>query len=298
MTKQAGKERRPKNHVHEEQMDPERLMQSLRAHLSGPYLGQRIQLHRRVASTMPLAHALVAEAEDPARAAGALILAEEQTAGRGRLDRTWQAPPGSSILASLVVAGPLLPQEPAQLPMIGGLAVLRALVACRPELVGQVWLKWPNDVLLGPKAEEAGKVAGLLVESAFQDGRMVYAVLGMGINVNQSHSQLPTPRPGGIPPTSIRLFTGQAVDRTELLVALCQALSHYLEPPARPTPAALHREWQAHLIHLGRRVRVQGPSQAGPVEGRVVATTLTGGLVLESEPGQRWTVQAGDVSIL
>lgn len=257
-----------------------------------------VQVHRRVASTMPLAHALVTEAGDPSQVAGALILAEEQTAGRGRLDRRWQAPPGTAILASLVVAGPLLPSEPAQLPMIAGLAVLRALEATLPELAGQVALKWPNDVLLGPEPGTARKVAGLLVESAFQEGRMAYAVLGMGINVHQEASQLPAPRPGGLPPTSLSAFTGRAVDRSELLLALCQALSHLLEPPDRPEPAAIHEEWQARLIHLGRRIRWQPSPGEAPVTGRVVATTLDGGLVLEMEGGQRQVVQAGDVSLL
>ncbi len=298
MTKQAGKERGPEDPVQDRQIDPSQLRKRLETRLPGRVLGRIVQVHRRVASTMPLAHALVAEAGDPSQVAGALILAEEQTAGRGRLDRRWQAPPGTAILASLVVAGPLLPSEPAQLPMIAGLAVLRTLEATLPGLAGQVGLKWPNDVLLGPEPGKGRKVAGLLVESAFQEGRMAYAVLGMGVNVNQAPFQLPEPRPGGVPPTSLKTFTGRAVNRLDLLVALCQALSQLLEPPDRPEPTAIHEEWQARLVHLGRSVQVRQPSQGAPVTGRGVATTLTGGLVLETEGGQRQVVHAGDATLL
>jgi BirA family biotin operon repressor/biotin-[acetyl-CoA-carboxylase] ligase len=142
---------------------------------------------------------------------GAVAVAEEQTEGRGRLGRTWQAPAGSSVLVSVLlrpeIAAPRLPE----LSLVAGGAVAEAIA----EVTGvDPAIKFPNDVLL-----DGRKVAGILAESS--EGRVV---LGVGVNVNQSRNELPTD--AQTEPTSLRIQTGEPVDRVALLAAILLRLEH------------------------------------------------------------------------
>lgn len=142
---------------------------------------------------------------------GAVAVAEEQTEGRGRLGRTWHAAAGSSVLVSVLlrpaVAAPRLPE----LSLVAGGAVAEAIA----EVTGvDPAIKFPNDVLL-----DGRKVAGILAESS--NGRVV---LGVGVNVNQAHDQLPTDTQ--TEPTSLRIQTGEVVDRAALLAAILLRLEH------------------------------------------------------------------------
>jgi BirA family biotin operon repressor/biotin-[acetyl-CoA-carboxylase] ligase len=136
---------------------------------------------------------------------GAVAVAEEQTEGRGRLGRNWHAPPRSSVLVSVVlepaVPSPRLPE----LSLVAGEAVAAAISA---QTGLEPTIKHPNDVLLGGR-----KTAGILAESS--DGRVV---LGIGVNANQSTDELPTETQ--MPPTSLAIESGRAVDRPRLLAAI------------------------------------------------------------------------------
>ena len=141
---------------------------------------------------------------------GAVAVANEQTEGRGRLGRVWHAPAGTSILASVL----LRPQvEPARLPelsIVAGVAVAAALANATGL---EPTVKFPNDVLVGGK-----KVAGILAEA--NEGRVV---LGLGINVNQTADELPAG--ASTQPTSLRLETGEELDRAPLLVSILDRLA-------------------------------------------------------------------------
>jgi BirA family transcriptional regulator, biotin operon repressor / biotin---[acetyl-CoA-carboxylase] ligase len=143
---------------------------------------------------------------------GALAVAEEQTAGRGRLGRDWHAPARTSVLASVLLHPPVPPARLPELALVAGEAVARAVA----ETTGlEPTVKFPNDVLVDGK-----KVAGILAESS--EGRVV---LGIGINVNQDASELPP----GVNATSLRLDTGATVDRATVLVAVLQHLEQAYE---------------------------------------------------------------------
>lgn len=142
-------------------------------------------------------------AEDTAE--GAVAVAEEQTEGRGRLGRAWEAPGGTSVLVSVLllpaVAAPRLPE----LSLVAGGAVAEAIL----EVTGiEPTIKFPNDVLIGRR-----KVAGILAESS--EGRVV---LGIGVNANQTLEQLPAD--AQTEPTSLRLELGEPVSRLQLLAAI------------------------------------------------------------------------------
>ena len=140
-------------------------------------------------------------------AEGAVAAADEQTEGRGRLGRTWQAPSGTSLLFSIVLLPQVPPERLPELSLIAGRAVADA-IAVETGLVPA--LKHPNDVLLAGR-----KVAGILAEAS--EGRVV---LGIGINVSQSQDELPP----GVVATSLRLAGAGVVDRAELLATVLERL--------------------------------------------------------------------------
>ncbi|GIV78771.1 MAG: biotin--[acetyl-CoA-carboxylase] ligase [Litorilinea sp.] len=264
----------------------------LRQVLGQSPIGHTIHYQASVPSTMPIAHEL---ARQPATASGTLVVTDEQTAGRGRGERRWETPPGTALLVSVILKEAHLRLPPAQLPMVAGLAVLEAIAGLDPRLASQVWLKWPNDVLLGAEGAQAGKVAGILIETAFQQGELHYAVLGMGINVNQARHELPPVAPPTPEPASIRLALGRVVDRTDLLIGLCQVLAARL----MDEPAAVFQAWQERLVTLGQTVGVytRGLDQEPTLVGQAVGVTPQGELVVMDRTGQRHTFSAGDVSI-
>ena len=136
---------------------------------------------------------------------GAVAVAEEQTEGRGRLGRRWEAAAGSSILVSVLLVPPVEPPRLPELSLVAGGAVAQAIA----EITGiEPAIKFPNDLLIGMR-----KVAGILAESS--DGRVV---LGIGVNVNQTAQELPADTL--TPPTSLRVVLGEPVDRARLLAAI------------------------------------------------------------------------------
>ena len=138
-------------------------------------------------------------------AEGAVAVTEEQTEGRGRLGRRWEAAPGTSILVSVLLVPPVEPPRLPELSLVTGGAVAQAIA----EITGiEPAIKFPNDLLIGMR-----KVAGILAESS--EGRVV---LGIGVNVNQTAQELPADTL--TPPTSLRVVLGEPVDRARLLAAI------------------------------------------------------------------------------
>ena len=136
---------------------------------------------------------------------GAVAVTEEQTEGRGRLGRRWEAAPGTSILVSVLLVPPVEPPRLPELSLVAGGAVSQAIA----EITGiEPAIKFPNDLLIGMR-----KVAGILAESS--EGRVV---LGIGVNVNQTAQELPADTL--TPPTSLRVVLGEPVDRARLLAAI------------------------------------------------------------------------------
>jgi BirA family biotin operon repressor/biotin-[acetyl-CoA-carboxylase] ligase len=202
---------------------------------------------------------------------GLVAVADEQRAGRGRLGRTWVAPPGASLLVSVLLR-PDLPPE--QLHVVTLAAALAARDAVRQVADVDARIKWPNDVVVDDR-----KLAGILAEAS---GGAV--VVGMGLNVAWPEF------PDDIAATATALdrHRATAVDRMELLVAWLIALRSHLDAPGSVVSAAA-----AASATLGRRVRVELPD--GVVSGTARALTAEGYLVLTTDDGDDVTVTAGDV---
>lgn len=268
-------------------------LNSIRQQLAGAPIGHTVVYHRSVPSTMPIAAEI---ARDPGTTTGTIVVAEEQTSGRGRNQRTWHAPYASALLVSIILKPPhsLLPA--AILTMLAGNAILAAAATVAPTLADELHLKWPNDLVVGNDPALARKVTGILSESSLTaDGALGHAVLGIGTNVNQQASDLPRIAPPTPRPTSLRVASNTLIDRSALLIHLCQQLAIELTL----APAESYQRWKSHLATLGNRVAVYqgGVEQPVTLIGQAIDVQEDGALVVVDDAGTRHTFHAADVSV-
>jgi len=212
---------------------------------------------------------------------GATVTADHQTAGRGRRGRSWQDPPGESLLASIVLRPRLPVASLGWLPLAVGLGAARAVGATcgrTPEL------KWPNDLLLRGR-----KVGGVLLELALEEQEVRHAVAGIGVNVRQTALGAEIADSA----TSLRLALGYPGGRAELLAELVPQVLRAVRELEDDAPS-LQGAWRAACTTLGRDVRLLGPQ--GEVHGRAVDVDALGRLVIEG-PAGRQAFAAGDVSV-
>jgi BirA family biotin operon repressor/biotin-[acetyl-CoA-carboxylase] ligase len=209
---------------------------------------------------------------------GTVAVAEHQSAGRGRMDRRWEAPPGASLLMSVLFQPDF---DPSELHLCTAALALAAAEACRR--VGGVGpvLKWPNDLLVGE-----AKLAGVLAEAEFEGSGVPAVVVGLGLNIDW-------PGPDGVGGTCLRDLSSAPVDRDVLLGAVLDALATRRglldSAPGRREVAAELRE---RCATLGQRVRVELAAEA--VVGVATEVDDAGHLVVQTATGPR-TVSAGDV---
>lgn len=213
---------------------------------------------------------------------GALVIAEEQTAGRGRLGRRWHAPSGSALLLSLVLRPEL---DPAQAQRATMLCSLGALEAIRVVTGVTAQVKWPNDIVI-----EGRKAGGILTELAVEGRSLRHVVVGMGLNVNLDTSLLPDVM---VPATSLMTEAHRMISRTELLCRLLEGIERrYMALGSGWSP---HDEWRTHLATLGTAVRVGTPGEI--LEGEAIDVDPDGALIVRDLAGQHHHVLAGDVTL-
>ncbi len=217
------------------------------------------------------------------------MLAEHQSAGRGRLDRGWDEPPGRLADLSLVLRPTVPPDAWPWLPLLAGYATATALAGAGHH----AGVKWPNDVLGDPDRGE-GKLAGILVERVETPTGAV-AVVGIGLNVDLRPDELPVPTA-----TSLAIEAGHPVDRLDVLGPVLRGLrttydTWHAEVLARPQePTALATAYAGSCVTVGRAVRVELP-HAGPLTGVARTVDPGGRLVVRTDDGRDVAVSAGDV---
>lgn len=221
-------------------------------------VGRRIAVWNRVGSTNDLA----AQAARSAANEGLVVLAEEQTAGRGRRGRSWAAPPRTSVLMSALLFPPESLADPAWLTALGAVAVAEVVTAWTGH---DARIKWPNDVRV-----DGRKIAGILVE------RGAGAVVGIGLNANLDRDELPPELRETA--TSLRILLGSRIDRSELVQDLIRRLDHLYEGARETGPAALAQTWHDRSEHLERDVIVH--TREGAWAGRLVGLDLFDALTL------------------
>ncbi len=246
---------------------------------AGRTIGREI-LHRETAAST---NTLAMELAQQGTAEGAVVTAEVQTGGKGRLGRSWVSPRGS-LAVSVVLRPPVATHLAPLFTLLGAVAAARAI---RERTGLAAGIKWPNDILVGGR-----KVCGLLIEMSAEPDRIKHLVLGIGMNVNLGPAALPPEVRGRS--TSLAAETGGPVDRTALLISLLRELDQWYRRFLEDQAAVLSA-WRELNVTLGRRVAVDGP--AGRFSGTAEDIDKEGRLIVLIDDGSRQVVAAGDVTI-
>jgi len=268
------------------------LVDDVQAQLDTDRVGRSMRGFETVGSTNTAA----AEWAREGAADGSVVVAEYQSAGRGRHGRAWTAHKGQNLMFSVVLRPALAPDRLGLITIAAGVAVAEAVDAF---VTGhRAALKWPNDVLL-----EGRKTCGMLLESSISGAQAATAeeravvVLGVGLNVNQTDF----PDALADTATSLRLTTGQAVPRAPLLARLLGRLEARVDAvqsrqlSGDAGPAAVRAAFQDRLVHLGDAITLRASDTSETIHGVVQGITETGALRLDTPDGPR-TVHAGEVT--
>ena len=252
-------------------LQPERIRECLgRSLFSG-----NMTFRKTVDSTNLLARELARQGAPE----GTLVLAEEQTSGRGRRGREWRSPGGANLLFSLLLRPAFSPEQ------VFALTMILALAACEAvrEATGLMSLiKWPNDLYIGQK-----KLAGILTDFALKAKRVEYVIIGLGLNVNWN--------PPDVAATSLRAETGRDIPRTDLLVGILQRFEGYYEEVLSGRVAPFYEQWNALCLMMGKEVEIASGHEK--IRGRAVRIDYDGSLIIRDEAGGESRIRNGDVSV-
>lgn len=260
-----------------------RLAEHLAEGSGAAWLGQPVAWHDALASTNESARDWAACGAPE----GALVGTDDQTAGRGRLGRTWHAEPGQNVTASLVLRPPLPNERVGLIALATGLAVADALSDLG---AARCTLKWPNDVLLGGR-----KVCGILVErrvEAAQKRTRAPLIVGIGLNVNQRRFAPDLAARA----TSLALATGCRFDRADVLARVLVALERHLGALYAGAFASVLRAYTERLEGVGETVSLSTPEGEPLARGILRGVDERGGLLLGTPGGLR-RFHAGEVTM-
>jgi BirA family biotin operon repressor/biotin-[acetyl-CoA-carboxylase] ligase len=239
-----------------------------------------LHCHDELPSTSDVAKEL---AEDGA-AHGEVVVADRQTAGRGRRGRSWVSPPGKNLYLSVVLRPELAPHRAPELTLLASVALCEAVRAAGAEAV----IKWPNDLLVGGR-----KVAGILTEMAADPDRVQWVVVGIGVNLNAAAEDFPDELRAEA--TSVAVGRGGPVPRALFAAALLGRLEGWLERHAAEGFAPVRERWRELSGTLGREVRVT--TGEGEIVGVATDVDESGALLVRGPAGFARVV-AGDVHLL
>lgn len=216
---------------------------------------------------------------------GVVVFAESQTRGRGRLGRKWLSPPGKGLWFSVLLRPDFRPQATTQLTVAAATALARAVQAhtgLAPEI------KWPNDLLIAGR-----KTAGILTELSAELDHVKHVILGLGVDVNLTAREFP-PDLRKVA-TSLRIETGQPVDRAELAAAILRELDRDYARVCRGQFEAVADEWESRCTTVGRDVVIQVGERR--IAGRAESLDADGALLLRTQHGHLERVTGGVVTL-
>jgi BirA family biotin operon repressor/biotin-[acetyl-CoA-carboxylase] ligase len=254
----------------------------LQSRLAGSWIAWKVSHYPTVDSTNRLAMRLAGEGAPE----GTLVIAEAQSAGRGRLKRVWQSPPGLNLYLSFLLRPAIAPADAAPITLMAGVAVAEAICDLGP---ADVELKWPNDVQIRGR-----KVCGILTEMRIGEDALPAVVVGIGLNVNMPRTDFDPAHRGSA--TSLREETGRIHLRDEVAFALCNHFARWYHVFLEEGFAPIRQQWLARSGMVGKRVRVLFREELQ--EGVVAGIDRDGALLLTDACGAVLRVAAGDATIL
>ncbi|OFX24494.1 MAG: biotin--[acetyl-CoA-carboxylase] ligase [Anaeromyxobacter sp. RBG_16_69_14] len=260
---------------------PDRLGElELRPLLNTHDLGQVLHWFEEVGSTNDIAKRLA----DDGAAHGEVVVAEAQTAGRGRRGRVWASPTGRNLTFSIILRPDLPPSRASELTLVASVALCQAV----RQAGVPAGIKWPNDLLVHGR-----KLAGILTELAADPDRVQWVVLGIGVNVNVRAEEFPAELRDIA--TSLAMERGEPVPRALFAAAVLSSLEEWLDRHAEDGFPPVREAWRAMSITLGREVRVRASDR--DLEGVAEDVDEAGALLVRTPAGLE-RVLAGDVELL
>jgi BirA family biotin operon repressor/biotin-[acetyl-CoA-carboxylase] ligase len=244
-------------------------------------LGRNIHYEETVSSTQKIAHKLAYDGANE----GTIVVAEEQVAGRGRLDRSWHSPKYSGIWMSIILRPSIpLPQSP-QLTLLAAVSIAQAIqevTKLEPEI------KWPNDILFDRK-----KAVGILTELQAESDRINSIIIGVGINVNQTETDFPDDIKDKA--TSLRIQSGNKINRSELIQAILEKLEKLYKSYLKSGFYPIKLLWEAYAISIGKEIVAS--TLTGKIHGLAKGITDEGVLIIEDANGLIHHVHSADIEI-
>lgn len=258
---------------------PDRLTEiELKWQLKTDIIARKIYSYKETSSTNDAAYQLAASGEKE----GSVIIAESQTAGRGRMGRVWVSPRSKGAYFSAILRPDILPKEVSSITLFSALSVAKTI----KEMADlAAFIKWPNDVLINNK-----KICGILTEMNAETDKINFVIIGIGININTKEDLLPKGA------TSIMEAKGEEVSRVELVKGIFKNLDKYYKLFNGGHIAEIIREYKEFSNFLGKRVRVTYHDTK--IEGYAVDVDKEGALILRMDSGLNERILAGDVTIL
>lgn len=247
--------------------------------LSSALVGRKIYFYESLSSTSIKAFELARAGE----AEGAVVIAETQTGGKGRVGRRWESPSGVNLYASVILRPDVAPSNAHELTFVSAVAVAEAvasLTGARPEV------KWPNDILI-----DGRKAAGILLEMSSETDRVNFVVAGIGLNVN-SRSQMYS-EDVGARAISLSEKTGMLLDRAEVARRVFTSIDKWYRIYFEKGFASVLGEWRGYFSSVGAEVRVASFGKI--LEGVCVGVGSDGALLLKTRSGAVERIVAGDV---
>lgn len=254
---------------------------NIQKYLQTATYGRKIDYYESCGSTQNLAHdAAQADASD-----GTLIVAEEQTAGKGRLSRPWDSAARKGIWMSLIVRPSLMPQQAPQMTLVAAVAIVRAI----ENIVGcEATIKWPNDILLNGR-----KITGILTELQSEPDRVKAIILGIGMNVNQDEADFPLELKEKA--TSLKIATGKHIERAKLIAEILGFIELYTKMYEKHGFGPIKLLWEGYSNISGKRIRAVMLNET--VEGTALGISEEGLLELRLDNGGVRGIYSADIVI-
>ena len=256
--------------------------ESLKQNLAGKFIGHQLHYYEEIDSTNDEAFRLGVNGAQE----GTVVLADSQTKGKGRLQRSWHSPAGSNIYTSIILRPQIDQARAPQISLLAGVAVAEVLEIYCP---GRIQLKWPNDVLIDGK-----KVCGILSQLKTKVNEIDFIVLGMGININISCNQFP-PEIFNLA-TSLAIETGREFSRLELIISLYENLAKWYMQLLQNGFVPIKEKWLSLTPMIGKSVQVMFREEA--VSGKAIGLDEDGSLLLLTTGNKEIRVLAGDATII
>ncbi|MFC0188566.1 biotin--[acetyl-CoA-carboxylase] ligase [Fictibacillus aquaticus] len=249
--------------------------------LKSEKLGKKVVYHTSLKSTQEMAHLEAAKNAEE----GVLVVADEQTGGRGRLGRSWHSPAGTGIWMSLVLKPRIALQKAPQLTLLTAVGVVRAI---EKETGLAADIKWPNDILLNGK-----KIVGILTELQAEADQIHSVIIGMGMNINQKKEHFPEDIAAIA--TSLSAESGKEYSRAGLIAAVMLELEELYKVYLKDGFGLIKLLWESRAQSLGKRITARNLN--GTLTGFAKGITDEGVLLLEDDEGMVHSIYSADIEI-